>query len=76
MESLKITGLWTMEDKKGNTFLSGNLNQITKVLIMPNTFKKETKEPDYYLYLGPNIKKDTDKPKQEQVKLGPVKLGQ
>lgn len=76
MDSIRITGLWAMEDKKGNTFLSGNLNQITKVLIMPNTFKKETKEPDYYLYVGPNIKKDTDKPKQEQVKLGPVKLDQ
>lgn len=75
MDSVRITGLWALEDKKGNTFLSGSLNQISNVFIMPNTFKKESKEPDYFLYFGPNVKKDPDKTKQETVKQERGKLG-
>lgn len=54
MDAIKLTGLWKNKDKKGNTFLSGSLNSISNLMIMPNTFKKEDddKAPDYYLYLS------------------------
>ena len=51
MDGIRITGLWRGKDKNGNTFLSGNLNAISRVLVMPNTFKKEKKEPDFFLYV-------------------------
>jgi hypothetical protein len=69
MDATKLTGLWKNKDKKGNTFLSGTLNAITNLLIMPNTFKKEgdDKAPDYYVYIAP---KDKDaKPKKEAMPL-------
>lgn len=31
--------------------LSGSLNAVTSFVIMPNTFKKTEKDPDYYIYL-------------------------
>jgi uncharacterized protein (DUF736 family) len=59
--TVKLTGLWKQTDKNGKTYLSGTLSPISKVLVMPNTFKKEDKDPDYYFYLGANEKKG-DKP--------------
>lgn len=58
MDGTKLTGLWKNKDKNGNTFLSGSLNAIAQVMVMPNTFKKEgdDKAPDYYLYLSPKEK--------------------
>lgn len=65
MEAVKLTGLWKEKDKNGNTFLSGRLNQITSIMVMPNTFKKEgDKGPDYHLYLKPSPKKDAAAPAQ------------
>ena len=56
---LKVTGVWKQKDKKGNTYLTGNLNQITRLTIMPNDFKKEgDKAPDYYVYMSMNKKKE------------------
>lgn len=68
MDATKLTGLWKSKDKNGNTFLSGSLNAITQIMVMPNTFKKEddTKAPDYYLYLAAKEKaegKSKDSPK-------------
>ena len=54
---VKLTGLWKQKDKNGQTFLSGSLSPISKVLVMPNTFKKTEKGPDYFFYLGANEKK-------------------
>lgn len=54
MDGLKLTGLWKQTDKQGNTYLAGNLNQISRVMIMPNSYKKAEKDPDYFLYLSPN----------------------
>ena len=66
MDGVKITGLWKQKDKNGNTYLSGSLSPISKVLVMPNTFKKEEREPDYFFYLGANQeKKGQGKPKPE-----------
>jgi hypothetical protein len=49
---VKITGLWKATDKNGQTYLSGNMSQVSKVMVMPNTFKKSETDPDYFFYLG------------------------
>lgn len=53
MDAIKLTGVWKQKDKAGHTYLSGSLSPISRLLIMPNTFKKEDKEPDYFVYLKP-----------------------
>jgi len=54
MDAMRLTGLWKNKDKKGNTFLSGSLNAIANLMVMPNTFKKEgdDKAPDYFVYIS------------------------
>jgi len=59
---LKIGGLWKNKTKEGQTILSGTLNPITSVLIMPNTFKKSEKDPDFYLYFKAREKDGAAKP--------------
>ncbi|OPZ63133.1 MAG: hypothetical protein BWY86_00022 [Candidatus Aminicenantes bacterium ADurb.Bin508] len=66
MDMTKLTGLWKNKDKEGNTFLSGNLNAITTVMVMPNTFKKDQKEPDYFMYIKPHEAKGDKKGNQGQ----------
>jgi len=58
---LRIGGLWKNKTKEGQTILSGTLNPITTLLIMPNTFKKSEKDPDFYMYLKAR-EKDATKP--------------
>lgn len=48
---IKLTGLWKSKTKAGVSLLSGSLNAVTSLLIMPNTFKKSEKDPDYYVYV-------------------------
>jgi uncharacterized protein (DUF736 family) len=50
--AIKLTGLWKQKDKSGQTYLSGSLSPISKVIVMPNTYKKSEKDPDYFFYLG------------------------
>jgi len=62
----RITGLWEKEDKNGNNFLTGQLNAISKVLVMPNTFKRnEDKDPDYFLYFA-SVEKEKPKDNPEK----------
>lgn len=56
-ELIKLTGLWKSKTKNGVSLLSGSLNAVTSLLIMPNTFKKSEKDPDYYVYVKANDKK-------------------
>ena len=65
MDATKLTGLWKNKDKNGNTFLSGSLNSITQIMVMPNTFKKEddARAPDYYMYISAKDKPEI-KPKE------------
>jgi hypothetical protein len=57
-EMIKLTGLWREKDKDGRSYLTGSLNQISKLLILPNTYKKDgDTSPDYFLYLTQNEKK-------------------
>jgi len=68
---IRVTGLWKSKDKAGNTFLSGSLSPISKVLVMPNTYKNVQdgdKAPDYFLYIGAPEKKDAGKSKPEHPK--------
>ncbi len=63
---IRLTGLWKNKGKDGNTFLSGNLNGISSLLVMPNTFKKKENEPDYIVYIKPSEKKDDEKKVEQQ----------
>lgn len=65
MDMIRVTGLWKQTDKSGHTFLSGNLNPISSVMVMPNTFKKDGKEPDYFLYFKQNEKKEAGKEEKQ-----------
>ena len=69
MDAIRITGLWRNKDKKGNTFLSGSLNSIINLMVMPNTFKKEgdDKAPDYFVYLS-------QREKETKIKDIPIKM--
>lgn len=59
-EMIKLTGLWKAKDKDGKSFLTGTLNPITKLLVLPNSYKNEgDKNPDYFLYLAQNEKKSS-----------------
>lgn len=51
---IKLTGLWKSKDRNGNTFLSGKLNAVTSLMVMPNTYKKSDKDPDFFVYLRPS----------------------
>jgi hypothetical protein len=66
MDMIRLTGLWKNKAKDGNTFLSGNLNGISSLLVMPNTFKKKENEPDYIVYIKPSEKKDDEKKVKQQ----------
>lgn len=50
MDGTKLTGLWKNTDKEGRTFLSGSLG-LAKLLVLPNGFKKDEKDPDYIAML-------------------------
>ena len=67
MDATKLTGLWKVQNRQGNTYLKGSLNAIAQVIVMPNTFKKEedTRSPDYFLYVVAR-NKDEGKAQQSQ----------
>ncbi len=58
MKVIKIANLWEKKDKDNNMIISGNLNKLSKIVIMPNPSKKKEKEPDYFLCIG--SKKDKE----------------
>jgi hypothetical protein len=53
MDALKLAGLWKTRDRNGNVFLSGRLNTMNKILILPNTGKQKDEDPDYFFILHP-----------------------
>lgn len=50
-ELIKLTGLWKSKTKTGVSMLSGSLNAVTSIVILPNTYKKSEKDPDFNIYL-------------------------
>jgi hypothetical protein len=57
MKVLRLAGLWKRKDKQGDLLLSGNLNKISRVIVMKNTSKNSVKDPDYFLCIGPKSRK-------------------
>lgn len=49
---IELTGLWENKDRKGNTYLSGNLSPGVRVLVFKNNYKQNEREPDYRLCLA------------------------
>ena len=64
MDSESLTHLWWKKDRNGIEFLTGDLNTTTKVMVLPNIDKKNDKDPDYYLYMGPKEEAEDAVPKQ------------
>lgn len=62
---LKIGGLWSNKDKKGNEYFSGDFTFGTKILIYKNTYKEKESDPDYVAYLSPKQKKGEAKTRPE-----------
>ena len=61
MKVVRLAGLWEQIDKQGNHLLSGDLNDISRVVVMKNPSKKRAKDPDYYLCIGAKSKVVKDK---------------
>ena len=57
MKVVKLAGLWEKKDKQGNLSLIGDLNEISRVVVMKNISKNADKDPDYFLCIGPKSKK-------------------
>jgi hypothetical protein len=47
--SIRLAGLWEKKDPEGNSVFSGSLNSISELIVIPNNFKKEETDPDYFL---------------------------
>jgi hypothetical protein len=58
MDGIKLTGLWKHKDKNGNTYLSGGISSITQMAVLPNAYKRTEKDPDYFVYIRENKKKE------------------
>lgn len=52
-DMIKLTGLWKQESKAGNSYLSGLVSPTSRLLVIPNTHKKEGREPDFIAFLAP-----------------------
>lgn len=55
---VRVTGLWLRKDKKGATYLQGNMGFAT-VLLLKNEFKTSDSQPDYNMYLVASDKPTT-----------------
>lgn len=51
---IKLGALWRREDKSGGIYLSGTINETTRVIVLPAKEKKSDRSPDYYLFLDEN----------------------
>lgn len=49
---IKLTGLWKSKTKDGKPMLSGKLGYNTKLIILPNNYKKKENDPDYNVFLA------------------------
>ena len=57
MDGTRLTGLWKKTNKDGQTFLSGSLGSA-RMLVLPNKFKRDEKDPDYTVMLVTPEKKE------------------
>jgi hypothetical protein len=54
MNVVGMIGLWERKGKKDITYLSDKQHGTSSVMVMPNTFRKESGDPDYFLYMRPD----------------------
>ena len=68
MDEVKMIGLWERKNKKGNAYLSDTPDGTSSIMVMPNTFKKESGDPDYFLYTKPHKEERSEytKPHKEE----------
>lgn len=57
MDMIKVTGLWKRKTKSGDTYPSGTLSGITQLMVIPNKFKRNKKDPDYIVHICESKKK-------------------
>lgn len=47
---LKVTGLWKSENaESGKKYLSGKISPTTRILVLPNQFRRNDRDPEFYL---------------------------
>jgi len=54
MQGTKLARLWKHVTKDGRTYFSGPMTKITRLVVVENNRKKDSKDPDYYAYVVPN----------------------
>lgn len=57
---VRLTGLWKNKSKAGTNYLAGSLSASSRLLILPNTHKRQDSDPDFIAYLTPQEKKDKE----------------
>lgn len=62
MEGTKLTGLWKGKTKQGKTILSGPVNAVSRLLVLPNDYKRGERDPDYFVFLVPQKTKERSAP--------------
>ncbi len=55
---IRLTGLWKSQSKAGAPILSGSISPTSKLVIVPNTYKKKDSEPDYIAFMAPYEKQE------------------
>ena len=63
---MKLCGLWKSKDRNGKEYLSGGFTYGLKLMVMANSFKKQSDNgPDYFVYLAPSEKRQQSRPEPE-----------
>ncbi|MFI4986880.1 MAG: hypothetical protein ACHQF3_05535 [Alphaproteobacteria bacterium] len=55
---MKVCGLFERNAEDGNPYryLTGSLNEQTRVVVMPNRNRHSSEDPDWFLYLAPLVR--------------------
>jgi len=65
MDPVRMIGLWERKDKKGITYLSDKQHGTSSMMVMSNTCKKESGDPDYFLYMKPDKEERSEETPEE-----------
>ena len=60
MKVVRMAGLWKRKDTQGNLLLSGELNDMSRLVVLQNNSKGKDEDPDYFLFIGPKKKGKED----------------
>lgn len=63
---ITISGLWEGKDKNTNFMLSGKMNPSAKYVIVKNSYKRNERDPDYWLMVAKIDKKPADPVAEEE----------